>query len=58
MKTVVSLMAQSFYTRGKTPGIHWIGGWVDPRGGQEMVAKRKILAVAGNLSPYPRIYID
>jgi hypothetical protein len=23
------------------PGTHWIGGWVDPRGGLDAVAKRK-----------------
>jgi hypothetical protein len=26
---------------GKDPRYHWIGGWVDPRGGLDAVAKRK-----------------
>jgi hypothetical protein len=29
--------------RGRNPGTHWIGGWVDPRAGLEVVSKRKIL---------------
>jgi hypothetical protein len=31
----------SFTARGRTPGIHWIGGWVDTRAGLDTVKKRK-----------------
>jgi hypothetical protein len=27
----------------RTPGTHWIGGWVNPRGGLDVVERRKIL---------------
>jgi hypothetical protein len=31
-----------FTLRGKTPGIHWIGGWVGPSAGLDTLSKRKI----------------
>jgi hypothetical protein len=31
---------------GKTPGIHWIGGWVGPRAGLDDMERRKPLPVA------------
>jgi hypothetical protein len=31
----------------RTPGTHWIGGWVDPRAGMEDVEKRNILTLSG-----------
>jgi hypothetical protein len=31
-----------FTPRERNPGTHWIGGWVDPRAGLNMVAKGKI----------------
>jgi len=31
-----------FTTRERAPGIHWIGGWVDPRAVLEAEVKRKI----------------
>jgi hypothetical protein len=30
------------YPRGRTPGTHWIGGWVGPRAGLDAGARRKI----------------
>jgi hypothetical protein len=30
-----------------TPGTHWIGGWVDPRTGLDVVEKRKFLTLLG-----------
>jgi hypothetical protein len=30
-KLVVTLMPLPHYLREKTPGAHWIGGWMDPR---------------------------
>jgi hypothetical protein len=32
-----------FAPRERTPGTHWIGGWVDPRAGLDAGARRKIL---------------
>jgi hypothetical protein len=32
-----------FTHRERTPGTHWIGGWVGPRAGLDTVSKRKIL---------------
>jgi hypothetical protein len=34
-----------FTPRERSPGTHWIGGWVGPRAGLDAVVKRKI--------PYP-----
>jgi hypothetical protein len=35
-----------FYTPGeRAPGMHWIGGWVDPRAGLDDMEKRKILTL-------------
>jgi hypothetical protein len=31
-----------FTPRERTPGIHWIGGWVGPRAILDAVVKRKI----------------
>jgi hypothetical protein len=31
-----------FAPRGKAPGNHWIGGWVDPRAVLDAVVKRRI----------------
>jgi hypothetical protein len=31
----------------RAPGIHWIGGWVDPRAGMNDVEKRKFLTLQG-----------
>jgi hypothetical protein len=31
----------------KSPGTHWIGGWVSPRAGLDTVEKRKILPMLG-----------
>jgi hypothetical protein len=33
----------ALYPREKTPGTHWIGGWVGPRAGLNTGARRKIL---------------
>jgi len=32
-----------FTSRERTPGTHWIGGWMGPRASLVMAAKRKIL---------------
>jgi hypothetical protein len=31
----------------RTPGTHWIGGWVGPRAGLDTVEKRKLLTLPG-----------
>jgi hypothetical protein len=40
-------MPLPFYSRGKAPGTHWIGGWVGPRAGLHNVEKRKFLSLLG-----------
>jgi hypothetical protein len=39
---VFSFTVRLLYSRRKSPGTHWIGGWVDPRAGLDAVAKREI----------------
>jgi len=39
---VVSFAPGPLYPQGKSPGTHWIGGWVDPRAALNVVVKRKI----------------
>jgi hypothetical protein len=34
--------ARRFAPRKRAPGTHWIGGWVGPRAGLDVVGKRKI----------------
>jgi hypothetical protein len=33
----------ALYPQGKTPGTHWIGGWMGPRPGLDKEVRRKIL---------------
>jgi hypothetical protein len=42
-------------TREAAPGIHFVGGWVDPRTGLDVVVKRKILHLPG-LEPRSSLY--
>jgi hypothetical protein len=35
----------------KSPGTHWIGGWVGPRSSLELQSKEKSFAPAGNQTP-------
>jgi hypothetical protein len=39
---MVSFTPQPLYPKGKIPGTHWVGGWVDPTVGLDTVVKRKI----------------
>jgi hypothetical protein len=39
---------ERFTPRERTPGTHWIGGWVGPRAVLDTVVKRKIPSPAGN----------
>jgi hypothetical protein len=39
-------MPRPLNLRGKSPGTHWIGGWVDPSAGLDNV-KRKFLTLPG-----------
>jgi hypothetical protein len=34
-----------FYPGGRTPGTHWVGGWVDPKAGLDIEARGKILLI-------------
>jgi len=40
---VVCFTLWLLYSSGKSPGIHWIGGWVGPRASLDTVAKKKFL---------------
>jgi hypothetical protein len=42
-----------FTPRERAPGIHWIGGWMGPRGGLDAVVKRKIPRPRRELKPDP-----
>jgi hypothetical protein len=48
---VVSFTPRPLYSRGRAPGTHYIGGWVDPRGGLDDGVK--ILEPTGTLTPTP-----
>jgi hypothetical protein len=39
----------------KTPVAHWIGGWVDPRGGLDDMEKLKFLTPTGTRTRTPRL---
>jgi len=39
------------YLRGKSPGTHWIGGYMGPRAGLDAVEKRKIPNPRRELKP-------
>jgi len=43
---VVGLILRPLYPHGKSPGTHWIGGWVSHRAGPDVVAKRVKLFIA------------
>jgi hypothetical protein len=43
----IIIICKGFYPRRKSPGTHWIGGWVGPRTGLEFVEKRNILPLPG-----------
>jgi hypothetical protein len=53
---VVSFTLLPLYSRGKSPGTHWIGGRVGPRVSLDVAEKRKILhcrkSNPGHLSIY------
>jgi len=38
----------ALYPRERTPGTHWIGGWVGPRAGPNTEARGKILFTSGS----------
>jgi hypothetical protein len=40
-----------FISSERAPGTHWIGGWVGPRDGLDVVEKRKTSSPAGNRTP-------
>jgi hypothetical protein len=51
MGLVVSVTPRLRFTPGeRTPGIHWEGGWVDPRAGLDAETRRKFLCRVANIS--------
>jgi hypothetical protein len=52
MGWVVSVTPRPSFTPGeRTPGTHWIGGWVVPRAGLDASVRRKILCPCRGLNP-------
>jgi hypothetical protein len=43
----VTSRSGSFTSGKRVSGTHWIGGWVDPRGGLDDLEKRKFLILPG-----------
>jgi len=41
-----------FAPRERAPGIHWIGGWADPRAGLDAVLREKFPPPAGTRKPH------
>jgi hypothetical protein len=53
---VVSFTPRPLYLRRKSPGTHWVGGWVGPGTGLDGVERRKILPLPGlELRPLGRL---
>jgi hypothetical protein len=50
---MVGFTVRLLYSRGKSPGIHWIGGWMGPKTGMDDV-EEKNLAPTGTRNPTPR----
>jgi hypothetical protein len=44
---MVSFTPRSLYLQQRAPGIHCIGGWVDPRTSLDDVVKRKLFPIPG-----------
>jgi hypothetical protein len=40
-------ISKGIYPRERAPGTHWIGVWVGPRTGLDVVEKRNILPLPG-----------
>jgi hypothetical protein len=53
MEVSGQLHAPDALLRDKSPGTHWIGGWVGPRAGRDALVKRLIPITApdGNWTP-------
>jgi hypothetical protein len=48
---MVSFTPLRFTSRVRSPGIHWIGGWMDPRAGLYAMEKKKSFPCL-ELNPY------
>jgi hypothetical protein len=46
----------AFYQRERTPGNHWIGGWVDLLDGLDTEARGKIVCLCRGLNPCHLVY--
>jgi hypothetical protein len=51
---VVSFTLRKLYPRAKIPDKRWTGDCVDPSSRLDMVAKRRILTLTGNITPEVR----
>jgi hypothetical protein len=51
---LVSFTSQPLYLRERAPGTHWIGGWVGPRAGLNVMVKRKIPSPTTQRESNPR----
>jgi hypothetical protein len=58
------IQAPADFTAEKAPGTHWIGDWVDSRGGLDEVEKKQFLTLPGlelrplGLQPVANRYTD
>jgi hypothetical protein len=59
-RCAVNFTPRTLYPPGKrSPGTHWIGGWVDLRAGLDDLEKRKFLTLPGlELQPVASCYTD
>jgi hypothetical protein len=53
---MVSFTPQPLLYQGKNSGTHWLGAWVGPRAGLDVVAKRKILLKSLNTASHVIVY--
>jgi hypothetical protein len=51
MELSEQLMLRPLYPQGNNPGTHWIGSWMGPRTGLEVMTKRKGRTSAGDRTP-------
>jgi hypothetical protein len=49
---IYSFTPRSLYHQEKSPGTHWVGGWVGPRAGQDYGEEKNLLPLPG-MVPLP-----
>jgi hypothetical protein len=55
-KWMVGITPRPLFFQEKSPGIHWIGGWVGSRAGLDAVVKRKIPIPSPIIQPVAQLY--